>query len=161
MDIQLPQIIFQIINFSIVIGALVFLLNKPVQKVLEEREEKVRKGQEAAEKAMKDREVAAQAKEEALAEARQEADKMLSVAQQEAYQEKQKLMEQAEQEIEQMKKKLMASWEKEKKAMADQLRVEMINAVSEISKKVIGKSLDKKDHQKLIDQELDKLLKKI
>ncbi|MBD3250753.1 MAG: hypothetical protein GF381_04275 [Candidatus Pacebacteria bacterium] len=161
MDIQLSQIIFQIINFSIVIGALTFWLNKPVQKVLKERAEKIKKGQQAAEKAMEDRQLAAKAKEKALDQARNEADQMLNQAQQAAYQEKKKLMTQAEDELAEMKKKKVASWEKEKQAMTDKLRVEMINSVCEISKKVIDKSLSPKDHQQLIDQELDILLKKI
>jgi len=37
MDIQLPQIIFQIVNFGVVVGALTYLLYKPVKKMLDER----------------------------------------------------------------------------------------------------------------------------
>ena len=41
MDIQLPQIIFQLVNFGVVFGAIVYLLYKPTQKILDERAKRV------------------------------------------------------------------------------------------------------------------------
>ena len=56
MDIQLPQILFQAINFSVVMGALTFLLYKPVLKMFDERSQKISEGLKAAEAALKEKE---------------------------------------------------------------------------------------------------------
>ena len=41
MDIQLPQIIYQLVNFGVVFGAVTYLLYKPVQKILDERSKRI------------------------------------------------------------------------------------------------------------------------
>ena len=56
MDIQITQILFQAINFSVVLGALTFLLYKPVLKMFDERSQKIAEGQKAAEAAIQDKE---------------------------------------------------------------------------------------------------------
>ena len=52
MNIVFPQILFQIINFSIVMGALWYLLYEPVMKIFSERAKRIEEGQLAAQEAI-------------------------------------------------------------------------------------------------------------
>ena len=48
MEIDISQILFQIVNFSVVLAALTFLLYKPIFKMFLERAKRIEEGQKAA-----------------------------------------------------------------------------------------------------------------
>ena len=56
MEIKLAQVIFQAINFLVVLSGLTFLLYKPVLKILEQRANKIKEAQQAAEATLKEKE---------------------------------------------------------------------------------------------------------
>jgi len=78
--VDLPKLIFQIVNFLL----LLYLANrfafKPILRILDERAARIRKGLEDAEAAARDRELALAEREAALSEARQEAQALLARA---------------------------------------------------------------------------------
>ena len=78
--VDLPKLIFQVVNFLLLLYLLNRFLFKPVLKLLDERESRIKKGLEDAEAAAKDRELAKAEREAALDEARKEAQAMVDSA---------------------------------------------------------------------------------
>ncbi len=161
MEIQLTNILFQIVNFGIVFGALVFLLYKPVLKLFEERSKRIAEGQKAAEEAIKEKEKIAALEEKTKKKLERKQAEILEKAVSEAEAEKQRIIEEAHQQAQEVVAKAQAKWEEEKERMKENMMAEMAEAVIKVSSKVIGENLDAKKHQKLIDQELAKILKEI
>lgn len=161
MDIQLTQILFQAINFSVVLGALTYFLYKPVLKMFDERSKKIAEGQKAAEAAIKEKEELETQRKKMESDLKKERAEVLKEAQEEAKAKAQEIVAQAKKEAKAEKSKLVAAWEKEKAALLKEAKQDMADAVIAVSAKVIGKSLDTKAQQKLIDTELDTILKSL
>ncbi|MGH2380791.1 MAG: F0F1 ATP synthase subunit B, partial [Candidatus Limnocylindria bacterium] len=79
-SVDLPKLIFQVINFLVILYLLNRFLFKPVLARLDERSAKISKGMEDAEVAARDRELARAEREAAVAEARKEANEMVARA---------------------------------------------------------------------------------
>lgn len=161
MDIQLTQILFQIINFSVVLGTLTFLLYKPVLKIFDERAKRIEEGQKAAEEAIKSRDELDKEKKKLENEIKKERAKILNDAQDEAKKKAQDILSNARKETKEAQEKLLGAWETEKLQLLKDAKSEMSDAIIAISAKVIGKSLDSKSQQKIIDSELDLIIKNI
>ncbi|HET7521132.1 MAG TPA: F0F1 ATP synthase subunit B [Candidatus Limnocylindria bacterium] len=78
--VDLPKLLFQVINFLLLLYLLNRFLFKPVLKLLDEREARIKTGLEDAEAAARDRELAKAEREAALDEARKEAAAMVARA---------------------------------------------------------------------------------
>jgi F-type H+-transporting ATPase subunit b len=78
--VDVPKLLFQVINFLLLLYLLNRFLFKPVLKLLDEREARIKKGLEDAEAAAHDRELARAEREAALEEARKEAQAMVARA---------------------------------------------------------------------------------
>lgn len=159
MNIEPSQIIFQIINFGVVLGVLTFLLYKPVLKIFAERAKRIEEGQKAAQKAIEHQGQIEEIKQKTEAEAKKKASQVLKEATLEAESKKAQLLEEAHAaaaaEITKMKK----AWTSEKEQLIQGIRSEVVAAVVSVSEKVMSKSLDAKAHSKLIDEELEQVLK--
>ena len=161
MDIQWTQILFQAVNFSVVLGALTFLLYKPVLKMFDERSQRIAEGQKAAESAIKTQEALEVKTKKMDSELKKEKAQVLKEAQEEAKAKATDLVAAAKKEAQAEKSKLVAAWEKEKAALLKEAKQDMADAVIAVSAKVIGESLDSKAQQKLIDTELEAILKSL
>lgn len=161
MDIQIPQILFQMINFGVVLGALSYLLYKPVLKVLDERATRIEEGQKAAEKALAEQSNIEELKKQVKQNAEKQAAQILEEAQKAAAARKTQLVAEAKQQAEAEVEKLKSQWEAEKKQLAADLEKQFVEAVLTTTEKVVSVSLDSKAQSKLIDQELAGLLKTI
>jgi F-type H+-transporting ATPase subunit b len=161
MDIQWTQILFQAINFSVVLGALTFLLYKPVLKMFDERSQKIAEGQKAAEAAIKEKDELEATRKKLEGDLKKEKAKVLKAAQEEAKSKAADLIAAAKKEAKSEKSKLVTAWEKEKAALLKEAKQDMADAVVAVSAKVIGQSLDSKAQQKLIDTELEAILKSL
>lgn len=159
MNIEPSQIIFQIINFGVVLGALTYLLYKPVLKIFAERAKRIEEGQKAAQKAIEQQSKIEEIKQKTEADAKKKAAQVLKEATVEADAKKVEMLEAAQvaaaAEVEKMKK----AWKSEKEQLVQNIRKEVVETVIAASEKVIGKSLDAKAHSKLIDEELQNVIK--
>ena len=95
MDIQFPLILFQIINFSIVLFILNKLLYKPIVNILEQRKKKVEAGQKAADDNIKTQEELEKTKKDILKKAQSESNKIIAEAKKAAQSESQKILSDA------------------------------------------------------------------
>lgn len=161
MDIQFPQILFQAVNFFVVMGSLTFLMYRPILKLFAERAQRIEEGQKAAEDAIAQRDSIDELQKQTELKIEEKTSKALAKAMEEATAEKERILtearEEATREIEVMKQK----WNDEKAQMLKGINDQLVEAVLQVSTKVVGSSLNTAQHNKLIDNELSTMLKKI
>lgn len=163
MDIQLPQILFQIINFSVVAGALTYLLYKPVQKIMSERAARIEEGQKAAEKALTEQQQAEELTKTSKKTAEKEAATIIAEAKKTADRLSQEIQVKTQEHAKAQLMKFQSDWQGEKKKLVEELKHQFADSVVAAAEKVVGNSfkVDQKAQSKLIDEELEQLLKKI
>jgi F-type H+-transporting ATPase subunit b len=160
MDIQFPQILFQMINFGVVAGALTYLLYKPVKKMLEERSNRIEEAQKAAEITIAEKRNIEEMKKDAKRKADKEAQALMDAAMKDIEAKRKDLLAKAKKEAAGEVEKMKQAAHEENKAMVEAARKEFTDAVVATVEKVVG-SFDKKAHAKIIDTELENLLQQI
>ena len=80
MEINFMQVLFQAVNFGVIFFVLVKFLYKPIQKVLDDRRDKINDGMRAAEKNIKAESELEELKKKQLASSRREAAKLVKTA---------------------------------------------------------------------------------
>lgn len=161
MDIQLPQIIYQLVNFGVVFGAVTYLLYKPVQKILDDRAKRITDSLTEVERIEAEKEKMATLKSKVKREADKEAAEILEAAQKTADKNKKELVNKTKEALQEEMKKAQASWQEEKKKLLADSKKQMVDAVIEVSSLVLGKKLDIKTDNKFIADNLEKVLKDI
>lgn len=159
MGIDISQILFQIVNFSVVLAALTFLLYKPILKMFLERAKRIEEGQKAAAQALSEQAAIDELKAKTETELKKKTAQVLKEASKEAEAVKEKLIAEAHTAAHAEITKMKNAWKTEKTQMIDSIRSEMIASVIAVSEKVIGQSVDVKKHEKLIDTELEAVIK--
>ncbi len=159
MEIDISQILFQIVNFSVVLGALTFLLFKPIMKMFAERSKRIEEGQKAAAQALSEQAAIDGLKTKTEADLKKKTSQVLKEASQEADAVKEKLLAEAREAAEAEIAKMKNAWKAEKAQLVDAIRAEMVSSVIAVSEKVIGQSIDAKKHEQLIDSELESVIK--
>ena len=152
--INIPVLIAQIVNFSVLLIVLRLLVYKPVLKMLDERRERIREGLSAAERG---REQAAEAHAEAQAQidnARREGQNIVAQAQAVAQRLQEEGRADAQRQSEAILERARAEIQLERDAAITELRKEFADLTISAAEKVIGQSLDRTSHQRLIDEAL-------
>ena len=154
LGINLPQLIAQVANFFVLLLILRFTLYKPILKMLDERKQKIAEGLNAAEIA---RAEAAQAQANIQAQletGRREAQEIVGNAQQIATRIQSEAREQSARDREAALERARTEIQLERdRAIAD-LRGEFADITVTAASRVIGQSLDRQAHQRIIDETL-------
>jgi F-type H+-transporting ATPase subunit b len=161
MDIQLPQIIFQMINFGVVLAALTYFIYKPVLKLLSDRRKNVAAAAEAAAAVMQEKEDLERVRENTLLKANQKAKKMEDEIRREAKADAKLLLEHSKEEITAKEIKFSSELAKLKKEELKSMEVEIKKAALTVAEKVLGESIDAKKHQKLIDDQINEIIESL
>lgn len=161
MDIQLPQIIFQMINFGVVLFALTYLIYKPVLKLLDDRKKKVAEAAKAAEEVLQEKTELEKVKENTLLKANQNAKKIEDDIRKEAKADAKLLLAKSKEEIDVKEAKFSTELTKLKKEELKSMEAEIKKASLVIAEKVLGSSIDAKKHQKLIDDQIDEIIESL
>jgi F-type H+-transporting ATPase subunit b len=154
LGINPPVLISQLVSFLILFGALSFLAYKPILKMLDERSKKIKDSLEQAEavkqqsthaeeEVKKQLQIASQQGQEIVARASQAGEEVRKRAQEQAKQDADILIARARQEI-----------QAERDAAVSELRSQFADLTVLAAGKVIGESLDKESHKKIIDKVL-------
>lgn len=154
LGINLPLLISQLISFLILLGVLYFVAYKRILKMLDERSNRVKESLEQAEfvkaqsvkaeeEVKKQIQTAAQRGQELIAQATQTSDEIRAKAQDLAKQDAEALIEKTKQVI-----------KTERDSAVEELRREFADLTILAASKVVGESLDKETHKKLIDKVL-------
>jgi F-type H+-transporting ATPase subunit b len=154
LGINLPVLVAQIVNFSFLLLLMRLFIYKPVLKMLDERRERIREGLSAAERG---RETAAEANREAQAQidaARTEGQAIVAQAQQVAQRLQEEGRAQAATQAEALLERARSEIQLERDTAIAELRKEFADLTISAAEKVIGQSLDRGAHQRLIDDAL-------
>jgi F-type H+-transporting ATPase subunit b len=154
LGINVPVLLFQLVNFTFLLIVLRLLVYKPVLKMLDERRARIAEGLSAAERG---REQAETANREAAAQietARREGQSIVANAQQVAQRLQEEGRQQALQQQEAMLERARAEIQMERDTAITELRREFADLTIAAAEKVIGQSLDRAAHQRLIEQSL-------
>ena len=154
LGLNLPQLIAQIVNFFLLLIILRLTLYKPILKMLDERKQRISEGLNAAEIARAEATQAQANIQQQLDAARKEGQDMVANAQQIAKRIQAEAREQAGREREAALERATAEIQLERdRAIAD-LRGEFADITVRAAERVIGQSLDRQAHQRIIDETL-------
>ena len=154
LGINVPLLVAQIINFFIVLVVLRLFLYKPVLAMLDSRAQRVREGLEAAEQS---KDQAAEAETEVakqLDEARRQGQAMTAQAQETANRIQEEAREQARREAEALLERARSEIQLERDQAIAELRQQFAGLTVLAAERVIGQSLDRQAHQRLIEEVL-------
>ncbi len=154
LGINLTGLIAQLIGFAILLAVMRMIAYKPVLRMMDQRSERIREGLEAADKM---KEQAAQADvtvQKRLDEARQEGQALIGQAQQIANRIQEDARQQAQAEGESLLVRARNEIALERDEAIAQIRREFADITIAAAEKVINQSLDKKAHERLIDEVL-------
>jgi F-type H+-transporting ATPase subunit b len=154
LGINLPMIIAQIVNFTILLVVLRMVLYKPVLKMLDERKQKIAEGLNAAEIARAEA-ASAQANIQAqLDTARKEGQEIVAGAQGIAVRIQADAREQTAKDREAALERARNEIQLERDRAIAELRTEFADITVKAAEKVINQSLDQKSHERVIDETL-------
>jgi F-type H+-transporting ATPase subunit b len=154
LGVNLPLLISFIVNFLILLTLLIFVLYRPVLKMLDERSAKIKESLDAAENMKTE---AAEADEQLrfqLESGRKEAQAIIASATQVGEKLKAEAKEEARKEAEAVAARAKAEIKREREATLDQLRKEVVNIAILAAEKVVRESMDTPSHRKVIEQAL-------
>ncbi len=154
LGINLPGLLAQLIGFAILLVLLRFVAFKPFMRMMDERSRRVREGLEAAEKMKEQAAQADVAVQKRLDEARQEGQTLIGQAQQIASRLQDEARQQARTEGEALLARARNEIQLERDEAIAQIRREFADLTITAAEKVIGQSLDKKAHERLIEEVL-------
>ena len=152
--INIPLLIAFVVNFIILFTILSIVAYKPVLKMLDERQTKIKESMEQAEKI---RQETAHSEEEIkahLEKARKEGQAVIAQATQIGERIKEEAKDGARQEAESLIAKARTEIKLERDKTVDDLRAEFADIAILAAEKVIKETVDKKKHRKLIDEVL-------
>ena len=152
LQINFFWVIVSSINFLIFLALIYTFALKPVSRMLNDRRARIETGLRDAEQARRDREQAETERVAALAEARREANDILSRAQKIAQETRDADIAATRAELERLRQRAAEEIQAEKgRAMAD-LRAEVANLALEAAGKVVGESMDDARQRRLVEE---------
>jgi F-type H+-transporting ATPase subunit b len=139
-----------LINFLIILVILKKFAFNSIRKTLTERQDKIEKGLEDAQKAATELQMAQSTRDKTLMNARLEADKILTATNEASS----RIVAEAKQVCDQKQKEIVIKAkeviESEKQKMLTEVKGEIVKTVIQATEKMIGKKLDPADDQALI-----------
>jgi F-type H+-transporting ATPase subunit b len=154
LGINLPQLIAQIVNFTLLLVLLRFTLYKPVLKMLDERKQKINEGLNAAEIARAEAAAAQANIQGQLDAARAQGQEIVGNAQQIATRIQAEAREEAGRDREAAVERARAEIQLERDRAITELRAEFAEITVSAAEKVINQSVDRGAHQRIIEEAL-------
>ena len=155
--VDAPKLLFQVINFLLLLYLLNRFLFKPVLKLLDEREARIRKGLEDAEAAARDRELAKAEREAAVDEARKEAQAMIARATKIADDSKAEILADAKAQAEKVTARATEEITAEKERAMAELRATVADLALEAASRLVRKDMDGPTQRKLVEDFLSEV----
>ncbi len=154
LGLNLPQLIAQIVNFFILLFILRLVLYKPVLRMLDERRQRIAEGLNAAEIARAEAAQSQANMQAQLEEARKESQGVIANAQEIANRIQAEAREQAARDRDAALERARTEIQLERDRAIAELRGEFADITVLAAERVIGQSLDKQAHQRIIDETL-------
>lgn len=154
LGISLPGLIAQLVNFGILLLVLRLFLFKPIMKVMDDRRQKIEEGLQASAKAAQAAESSQEESRRAMEQARAEGRDLIGRAQETAARLRDELATQARREADSIVERARAEIDRERQQAVQSLRAEFADLTVRAAERVVGQSLDRNAHQRLIDETL-------
>jgi F-type H+-transporting ATPase subunit b len=154
LGVNVPVLIAQLINFTALLILLKLFVYKPVLKMLDERRARIQEGLSAAERGQEQAQQAEQEAQAQIANARREGQEIVQQAQQVAQRLQEEGRAQAQQQGDAMLERARNEIAMERDNAIAELRREFADLTIAAAEKIIGQSLDRQAHQRLIEQAL-------
>jgi F-type H+-transporting ATPase subunit b len=155
LGINLPGLVAQIVNFSLLLAFLTFLMYKPITKMLDERATRIRESMERAEQVRQEAERAEKEFQARIEEARKEGQAILAQANQVGERIIAEAREEARREAESILTRARSEIAMERDHAIAELRSNFADLTILAASKVIKQSLDKQAHERLIHEVLE------
>ena len=154
LGLNVPVLVAQLVNFFILLVLLRIFLYKPILEMLDRRSQRVREGLEAADES-KERAVQAQQEvSQQIEQARGQGQALVAQAQEAANRIQEESRNQARRDAETLLERARSEIQLERDRAIAELRGEFADLTMSAAEKVIGQSLDRRAHQRLIDEVL-------
>jgi F-type H+-transporting ATPase subunit b len=154
LGLNLPGLVSQLVNFLIILVILRLLLWRPFLRMLDERRTRIEQGLVASEQAQRAASESQEESRRALEEARAEGRDLIARAQETAARLRTDMEEQARREADQIVARAREEIERERQQAVQTLRAEFADLTVLAAERVVGQSLDRQAHQRLIDDVL-------
>jgi F-type H+-transporting ATPase subunit b len=154
LGINLPVLLGQLLSFIFLLTLLRLMVYKPVLKMLDERRERIREGLSAAEQGKEQAEIAHREAQAQIETARRDGQAIVAQAQQVAARLQEEGRQDAQRQAEAMLERARGEIQMERDNAIAELRREFADLAIAAAEKVIGQSLDRAAHQRLIEQAL-------
>ncbi len=154
LGLNLPVLVAQLVNFFLLLVLLRIFLYKPILEMLDRRKQRIQEGEQAAEQS---KEQASQAETDVakqIQEARQQSQALVAQAQEASNRIQEDARDQARQEADTLLERARNEIQLERDQAVAVLRSEFADLTVSAAEKVIGQSLDRQAHQRLIDEVL-------
>lgn len=151
-------IVFQILSFLIVLYFINRWLAKPVMKIMQERQSRIREALAAADRAREEAAAQQQAQVAELAQARVEAQAVIANARQAAERLGEEQLAQARAEASRMVEQARHAIAQEREQTKQELRAYVVDLTIEAARRVIGSTLDVQAQHQLIVRTVDDVL---
>ena len=160
LGIQVPLLLTQIVNFTLMVVILTKLLYKPILKGLKERRKAIEAGLKAAEKARTEEEKLAQKRQELLKETQAEARVILENAKKEGKRLKEELLAEGKEELVKTKVKMEKELQSKFEDPSAQVVAQTVDIVLAIVKMLIPEVIDTPKQHEIIKKQLKELEKR-
>jgi F-type H+-transporting ATPase subunit b len=154
LGINLPTLIAFIVNFTVLYLLLRATLFGPIMRNLDERRRRIAEGLQAAENVQRQAAESQRAMQEQLDQARREGQQLIAQAQQTGTRIQDEARAAAQREQEAILARARAEIQLERDTAIGELRREFADLTIAAAEKVIGQSLDRQAHERLINQVL-------
>ncbi len=154
LGINIPVLIAQLINFTILLVVLRAVLYKPILRMLDERRTKIEESLSAAERMKRQAAEADRQVQEQLEQARREGQALVAQAQEIAARIQAEAREQARADAEALLARARSEIQLERDNAIAELRKEFADVTIRAAEKIIRQSLDREAHRKLIEETL-------
>ncbi len=154
LGLNLPGIVAQFVNFGILLFILWKFVLPPVQKMLDERRQRIQESLETADRMQAQAVNAERDVQAKIEEGRQESRRLVEAAQGIASRIEAEARERATAEVEQLRARALADIQLERDNAVATLRREFADITVTAAEKVINQSLDRTAHQRLIQDVL-------
>ncbi|MBM3779837.1 MAG: F0F1 ATP synthase subunit B [Acidimicrobiia bacterium] len=149
--------IWTIVTFLVLLGLLAKFAWRPLLAALESRQESIRKSLDDAQRARQELEKVTEESARLVAEARVEADGIVSRSRADAERLKEEIRQQARTEAATILRNAERQIELETGRAIEQIRAEAVDLSVTIASKLIGRNLTREDNQRLIDEALSQV----
>lgn len=154
LGVNLPNLVAQLVNFALLLVILWAVAYRPLLRLFDERSRRIREGLEAADRMKQEAAAREQAMQAELEGARREGQQIIAQAQQIGNRLQEEARERARAEGEALVARARTEIEMERDAAIGELRRQFAELTISAAEKVIGQSLDRRAHQRLIDEVL-------